>query len=56
MGILDDIKSANFEEDLYSTSSSDLFKQEPTISEYVASGDTLSKDDLLNYKNLQPME
>ena len=56
MGILDDMKSVNFGEDLYSTSSSDLFKQEPTISEYVASGDTLSKDDLLNYKNLQPIK
>lgn len=55
MGILDDIKSTSFGQDI-DTASSNLFDQEPTISEYVASGDTLSKDDLLNYKNLQPIK
>jgi len=55
MGILDDIKSTSFGQDI-DTASSNLFDQEPTLSEYVASGDTLSKDDLLNYKNLQPIK
>jgi hypothetical protein len=55
MGLLDDLESGSFEGGF--DKQNNLFDQDINyVTDYVASGDTLTQKDLLDYKNLQPIK